>query len=333
MTPPPPRRWPVSGLSTISAIMADEDPCGIYVLEFANGEYYVGQAKDVRKRFVNHCRDTAHHPAWKDITHISFTPRPARELNIHEATMIQHLQKEKKRLRNRSLNLFHEQPSPLDRIIPPVDQFHWADSEYLDRQAIELTAEDLARTIADLPPGKSRMSRVGAYERCLWDIATFIELVLPEPLKTMEKYWTISDTPSTNGGRHYTLNVGVLEMLRCVREWEHHSVLNTVVWPQLDSQKDLVVTRESAEGEVVFMAYSHVYPKAKVTFLEYRTGTLDQVFLDHPQILSSARALAVALMRTGTAGMFRRWHSKQLTREALTVIWEDLEAAQNAEKN
>lgn len=331
MTPPPPRRWPVSGLSTISAIMADEDPCGIYVLEFGNGEYYVGQAKDVRRRFVNHCRDTAHHPAWKDITHISFTPRPARELNIHEATMIQHLQKEKKRLRNRSLNLFHEQPSPLDRIIPPVDQFHWADSEYLDRQAIELTAEDLARTIADLPPGKSRMSRVGAYERCLWDIATFIELVLPEPLKTMEKYWTISDTPSTNGGRHYTLNVGVLEMLRCVRAFPESSFLNTLPWPEL-ADLEVGVDYDLTYGDLAdipMVVRKTSYPKAEVTVVEYPTGRLREFLEFDRDALSDARALAVALMRTGTAGMFRRWHSRELTREALTLLHAERKYATN----
>ena len=42
---------------------------------------------------------------------------------------------------------------------------------------------------------------------------------------------------------------------------------------------------------------------------------------------TSARALAVALMRKGTAGLFRRWHSPQLTREALTSLLEVKESA------
>jgi len=328
MTPTAPRRWPVKGLSTISAILADQDPCGVYVLEFENGEFYVGQAKDVRKRFVNHCRDTSHHPAWTDITHISFTPHPARELNIQEATMIRHLQKEEKKLRNRSLNLFHEQESPLDKIIPPVDQFHWADSEYLDRESQELSAEDLSTAIARLPGGPSKMSRLPDYAKCLDDVSAFIELVLPEPLVTMESYWTISDTPSTNGGRYYTINVGVLEMLRCLQHVEAPSCLNVVPLPEL---KDLspgqmtIFTYEGCEG-LGANTYNMRYPKAVVTFVEYETGRLRELLEIDDQILSSARALAVALMRTGTAGMFRRWHSRELTREALTLLWEEREA-------
>lgn len=328
MTPTAPRRWPVRGLSTISAIFADEDPCGVYVLEFENGEYYVGQAKDVRKRFVNHCRDTSHHPAWTDITHISFTPHPAQELNIQEATMIQHLQKKEKRLRNRSLNLFHEQPSPLDKVIPPVDQFHWADADYLSREATRLTSGELANAVAALPPLPSGMSRMPRYEAALQDLATFIDLVLPMPLKTQEKFWTISDMPATNRGRYYTLNVGVLEMLRCIRSFDEVSFLNTLPWP-------LIEDKEEGQGwgityddnpELSAIVYNHRYPKTLVTTVEFETGRLRDFLNFDDSMLYSARALAVALMRTGTAGMFRRWHSKELTREVLTLLWEEREA-------
>lgn len=329
MTSTAPRRWAVHGLNTISAILADEDCCGIYVLEFENGEFYVGQSLDVRKRFVNHCRDTYHHPAWGDITHVSFTAHPAQELNVGEAMLIRHLQKEGKQLRNRSRNLFHEQPSPLDDIIPPVDQYHWADSDYLGREADRLTADEIGRVIAILPTAASKMSRLPHYEACLRDLAAFIDLVLPAPLATMERFWTISDMPSTNRGRHYTLNVGVLEMLRCISSFSESSFLNTLPWPELgdleeDAEQRLMV--EDLPEKWVF-ASNYSYPKADVTVVEYPTGKLREFLEAEDETLTSARALAVALMRTGTAGLFRRWHSPQLTREALTSLLEVKESA------
>lgn len=328
MTATAPRRWAVHGLDTISSILVDEDCCGIYVLEFENDEYYVGQARDVRKRFANHCRDTSHHPAWKDITHVSFKAHPAQELNVREATMIQHLQKEGKKLRNRSLNLFHEQPSPLDEIIPPVDQFHWADSEYLGRNAVQLSADQLGSAIAALPPSHSKMSRLPHYEGCLHDLAAFIDLVLPAPLATMERFWTISDTPSTNKGRYYTLNVGVLEMLRCISAFSESSFLNTLPWPELTDLDEGMGMRLVFDDlpDVPVIVSNNAYPKAEVTVVEYPTGRLRELLEFEEETLASARALAVALMRTGTAGMFRRWHSRELTREALTLLWEEVDA-------
>ncbi|MDO5670178.1 MAG: GIY-YIG nuclease family protein [Corynebacterium sp.] len=319
------RRWAVHGLTTINAILAEEECCGIYVLEFDNGEFYVGQARDVRKRFANHCWDTSHHPAWTDITHVSFTPYPRDELHVKEAALIRQFQRDDKKLRNRSLNLYHDQPSPLDAFIPPQDQFHWADSEFLDRETTLVSADELDRTIAKLPPGSSRMTQLPAYEPCLRDIATFVDLVIPDPLSTVEKYWTISDTPSTNGGRYYTINVGVLEMLRCLQDVEVCSVLNTFPWPELENSESGDVYEWAYDGpdSLTVHTWNFTYPKAEVTFVEYETGRLRDVLETDPQVLQSARALAVALMRTGTAGIFRRWHSQELTREALTKLWEE----------
>lgn len=324
MRPNRTRRWTVKGLNTISALIGDDDPCGIYILEFENGESYVGQAVDVRKRFVSHWRDSAHHPAWRDITHLSFTPYPAAELNIREATMLQALKSEGRPLRNKAMNLFHEQASPLDEIIAPVDQYHWADSEYLHRTASQVPEQRIARAVAGLPPGASKMSRLPLYGECLADISAFIDLVLPDPLGTMEKYWTISDCPSTNGGRYYTVNVGVLEMLRCIRAFEDRSCLNTIVWPELIDEypnSTTLFTFEEPEGMQVF-AYNITYPKATITAAEFETGSLRGLLESNPEVLADARALAIALMRTGTAGLFRRWHSKELARETLLEIWE-----------
>jgi hypothetical protein len=42
--------------------------CGVYVLDFRNGDFYVGQATDVVRRHAQHCRN------HQDITAIRFRP-------------------------------------------------------------------------------------------------------------------------------------------------------------------------------------------------------------------------------------------------------------------
>lgn len=46
-------RFPVRELDSISALIP-HNRRGIYVLEFSNGEFYVGQAKNVVTRFAQH---------------------------------------------------------------------------------------------------------------------------------------------------------------------------------------------------------------------------------------------------------------------------------------
>lgn len=45
---------------------------GIYVLEYADGSMYVGQATDVVGRCNSHYRGSGHHEAWEDVVALRF---------------------------------------------------------------------------------------------------------------------------------------------------------------------------------------------------------------------------------------------------------------------
>ena len=51
---------------SIKDLFAEMSPCGIYILHFLNGEYYVGQAINVVARYLNHRKKHL------DIDYISF---------------------------------------------------------------------------------------------------------------------------------------------------------------------------------------------------------------------------------------------------------------------
>lgn len=77
------QNWPVVGVQSLAFRFEPEDSrTGIYILSFINGERYVGQSLNVVIRFSTHMR------RWDDITHLSFRPFLAEELNLREREVL-----------------------------------------------------------------------------------------------------------------------------------------------------------------------------------------------------------------------------------------------------
>ena len=56
----------VQGRASVADLFKPQKRCGIYILHFANGEFYAGQAVDVTRRYAQH-RST-----YDDIVKLSF---------------------------------------------------------------------------------------------------------------------------------------------------------------------------------------------------------------------------------------------------------------------
>jgi hypothetical protein len=102
--------------------------CGLYVLFFANGEYYIGETVDIRARLAAHRRT---HP---DITHVSFRPlghsqRAKPELRHAERIAIAGCFERLKHLGIHTRGIaFVPRPSietDFDFLLPPAQQRHW----------------------------------------------------------------------------------------------------------------------------------------------------------------------------------------------------------------
>ena len=125
-------RFPVGELDSISALISriyiPHNRRGIYVLEFSNGEFYVGQAKNVVTRFAQHRYGNINHvDPWTGVEKLWFMPVPAvMSLDSIEYQEIQGFRADGKRLRNRLGNVGHDQPFSLDLEIPVEDQQAWA---------------------------------------------------------------------------------------------------------------------------------------------------------------------------------------------------------------
>lgn len=252
---------------------------GIYILEFTNGEYYVGQAKNVVTRFAQlRHGHTNHDEPWDDIAAVQFAFVPESiNLNIAEAHEI-------RRLRDEGL---------------------------------------------------------------------------PNAVELESRYWTISDYPSTSGGRWATVNTGPIEAMFFPRKFPiefSNDDGETITLPATAINLSLEQGREpdadgfflngiywfvengNSAGEVSgansvsshnqdtqerpLPIYSDPVKYKSVTceHLVVPTGYAEGVLMDFPGLLERARKFVIAAMRQNECGMYRRWHSEQLAAEVYEGI-------------
>lgn len=94
--------------------------CGIYVLHFANGDYYVGQTIDITRRFPQH--RTRH----GDIVKVSFLPLGQGKLNFQEQQLIRLLDMRGFPLRNIDMtSILPTEPGEFDDLMDGQRQQSW----------------------------------------------------------------------------------------------------------------------------------------------------------------------------------------------------------------
>lgn len=306
-------RFNVSQLESISALI-QEQRRGIYVLQFFNGEFYVGQAQNVVTRFAQHRHGhTNHNEAWDDIEKLWFMPVPE-NLNLRniETSEIRRFQESGKPLRNRALNLGHNQPSTLDKAIPVEEQHSWVlgDGPY-----------DLCGIKEKLPSLGNESSKFlkqvpDEYrDLILADLVFALTNMVPEAIELEGRYWTISDYPSTAGGRWATLITGSLELLFFPRrEASGLSCLNTPAGTFSHSRLLSLLTPWKRNTREFFVDQIN-YNSTSADQVVFNSGDLKRICQKYPKILQGARTFALQAMRQSSSGRFARWHSQPLTRD------------------
>ena len=134
-----PSCW-VRGRSSIADLFKPEERCGLYVLHFANGELYAGQAVDMMRRYVQHRN------SYTDILKLSFKQTDRSCLNVAEQSLIEQLEAEKYPLRNIVFTSVPKGQSDFDLIMSPEEQTRWLhDLAMVDDSGDRLVDPDLRR--------------------------------------------------------------------------------------------------------------------------------------------------------------------------------------------
>lgn len=109
----------IENRASIADLFKPGKRCGIYVLHFVTGEYYVGQAVDVTRRYVQHSKNHS------DILQISFQQVPPNLLNEVEREAIAAIERQGFALRNIALTSIPKGESDFDLVMPEEAQAEW----------------------------------------------------------------------------------------------------------------------------------------------------------------------------------------------------------------
>lgn len=297
------RRWEVANDVAPSVYFGlDRKLCGIYTLDFENGERYVGQTIDLVSRISSHRR------RWDDIVAVSFVECGPEDLNGLERAMIADAERQHK-VRNRAFTKMPGGPSELDFVVDVQQQAEWLNGVQPAYPLDERTraAERRQRTRKKFV----ELSEHPDYPETLDDLTAYVNAVIPWPSVTGGLYWGVSAVPGTgrtaDRRRLFTVNahnVELLFMLHFPKLGISESYLN------VDSK---VLERKDCRDLDIERTNYRSYKDATSIFVPL--GAMAEL-LERKSILVAARQMALGLMRRGPSN-FAKFHSDDLLDQVL----------------
>jgi hypothetical protein len=322
-------RYPVSGLYSIAHLFPKAQRCGVYILEFGNGERYVGQAVDVVRRFGDHRRTIG------DIAFLEFAPCRRVDLSELELTMIRQQRARGHELRNVVHGRGPLGDSDLDPLVLPSEQHAWLTDPHVVFPDDGIRTEDQVQR-RKYRPRYDRLKKDPAFPLAAEILNWYVPACLPKPARTERTFWAVSARPSTNrnaaGGRLCTLSVNKMETLFLVAGEDRGGgrFFGGVVNVSLRA-----LTERAGGLSTLRRGYRHLsfdrpgYESGGGDVLAIRFAGVDGYVSvwDIPGALDSARALNLMLMRKGPTLQWR-WHCYDLadwafaSESALSELWD-----------
>lgn len=266
--------------------------CGVYVLHFANGEYYVGQTIDITRRFVQH--RTRH----RDIVKVSFCSLGRSLLDFHEGQLIRLLETCGFRLRNIDMtSILPTEPGSFDAIMDTAQQQRWLS----DLSFVDLVGSRPQPTRGDQLYHERFQDLMGLewYDELLDIVRAYIHNGIPAIARGEASYWQTSVLPDS-----------YMVLVRININWQE------VFFATLNEHGPcfyLIVSKRELQrtfGDDL-IELTHRYPELEWEGSFYRAGGSDQVslliegldaarrLLADPNALPAIRLFNMRLMKRG----------------------------------
>lgn len=310
---------PVASLLSIAHLFGSaRKRCGIYLLCFQSGLFYIGQAVEVVRRFSQHRRN------HDDIVGFSFMPVNRTDLDNTEKALIYRAESLGLKITNAVHVTSIVGDTDLDLVVSTNDQQTWLrDLSYFDR------AEHHDSKIILPEAQQVRFSKHFAkFEKhplapCVLPLVKhYVGQCLPAPRQTEYSFWSVSCMPSTNQGtwpRLLSVNAGVMELF--VAGWVKQQP--DELWSFITVAEDVLLQEWDSVDALV-----EIYPFVDVVRRGYRDAGQHQVTL-HVQgndamaelladesVSKAAAMLALRVMRK-RATIYAKFHCPQLADLAL----------------
>lgn len=308
----------VKGIRSIAGHFNAANRCGIYILHFSNGEYYVGLAVDVVRRYAQHRLNHT------DIEYISFKKLGRKKLAEEEKLTIYELENRQKSLRNITIVSVMPGETDLDLIVSNEDQTKWLNYE-LGFDSLTTERFEYPELRKKYTHNFKRLKADKHFEDCCEILQNYIYYTIPYPRRTEYSFWTCSCLPSTDQAL-LRVNIYWQETLNIFKE-----IINYEENGIQKSESILVICIFVCKSRLS-EGYSKEQLKAKYKTLSfgdivYESGGQDQQqliiediefldFLYDKPISDAIKEFNLRLLRKGGC-IFSRYHSFDLADEAV----------------
>lgn len=275
----------VVGRTTIADLIPpSKKRCGIYLLTFSDGLFYIGQAVNVVRRFSQHRK------RHDNISTVAFQAVPEEALDAVEKSLIQRAEREGRPITNRVYVSTIIGETDLDELISPEEQQQWLNTPSLfhhEPRQVNVTSQRLA-----------------------------LQQTVPVPQRTEMSFWSLSCLPSTNRTtypRYVAISINGMETFVI----GHEVGRPDDYWALLNVAKSVLLSGSRMRKAALKIRYPWVSLNEK---RKYKAGGPDQIYLSvttdtaatrllrDENVLAAARRLNLNLMRKGPTPLYAGNH-------------------------
>lgn len=283
-------------LSLADLFAKSKSRTGIYLLEFANQTFYIGQAVEVCRRFAQHCANVG------EIVGFTFLPIRAAALDETERGLIRSAEAAGLPLTNRVHVSTVLGETDFDLLVAPAEQEAWLASW---PRLVQHTRAEVR-----LPPNApARIRTAQAFTRLsdhsMWNqvrecLQIYSAGCLPFPTLTQLSFWSVSCLPSTNKStwpRFAAVNAGLMELM--VIGWEIGGV---GTWGFVNCARSVI---EREHGSIQLFEGKHKRVDVDDS-RQYQSAGSDQLSISADSIPALARLLGDSAVRDAAAQLALR---------------------------
>ncbi|HEY8657802.1 MAG TPA: GIY-YIG nuclease family protein [Hanamia sp.] len=290
----------VKGRISISDLFPkSKSRCGIYLLNFSDETFYIGQAVDAVRRFSQHRKN------YDNIEKFWFQAIEKNKLDETEYRLIQGAELNGILLTNKTFVSTVIGETDLDLIISSIEQNEWLEKNIqLSNEGFDLYSKIEFKYKIKYRQNFEKFQNLDNYIELKKLLNLYITKCLPAFKKTEMSFWSLSCMPSTNSGtwpRFFCLNVNAMEVfvLGCEKKTKIPFCF-------------LVITNRFHKDKKTVEKLYKKYKSLEINESNYRAAGVDQIrlnftdlqelekiLLTENEIVMSIKEMNLRLMRKG----------------------------------
>jgi hypothetical protein len=292
--------------------------CGIYLLTFPDGSFYIGQSVNVVGRFAQH------KAVHQDITGFTFQGIVKDELNRLERSLIYQAEKLGMSLRNIEHVSSPLGETDLDDVLESKQQKLSVEAPEIFAAAdVKIAARQDAAFRERYRRRSETLARNARFPELRRILILYFQQCIPAFRHTEFTFWAVSCLPSTNSDtypRYFCVSANSMEVFVIGAERN----LNGALWGFMNLSKETL-----SECYKTTKALLQKHPEIEVEQPNYRAAGQDQIrllfndvdvvtrLIEDPVIAKASRVLNLRLMRKG-ATLYSRYHCFDLVDSVLS---------------